>query len=203
MQLQDNTIEFPEKSGIYAIINIVNDKHYIGSAVNFKIRRRLHFNELKRNEHRNSKLQNSWNKNWPFDFIFVILECCDKEKLIEREQLWIDNLKPEYNILKIAGSVLGHKHDDETRAKMSANQNRSQETRKRRSEALLGRKQTKEHITNMAATKIGFKHSEITKQRMRESAIKRGLSNNFKESLKKYYNRNKNFVLDEKCQIQL
>lgn len=204
MQLQDNIqIEFPERSGIYAIVNTINDKHYVVSAVNFKIRRRLHFNELKRNEHKNSKLQNFWNKNWSFNFIFIILEYCKPDQLIECEQYWIDKLKPEYNILKIAGSVLGHKHDDETRAKMSANQNRSEETRKRRSEGQLGRKQSKEHIANMVATKIGFKHSEKTKQQMKDSAKKRGLSDNFKRSLEKYYNRNKNFILDGKCLIRL
>ena len=40
--------------------------------------------------------------------------------LIKREQYYIDLLKPEYNILKIAGSSLGKVHTKETRAKMSS-----------------------------------------------------------------------------------
>ena len=38
----------------------------------------------------------------------------------EKEQYYINLLKPEYNILKVAGSRLGHKHTDETRVKMAA-----------------------------------------------------------------------------------
>lgn len=203
MQLQDNNqLEFPEKSGIYAIINIVNDKHYIGSAVNLKIRRRLHTNELKRNEHKNLKLQNSWNANWPFHFIFVILEHCEKNNLIQREQFWIDCLAPEYNINKIAGSMLGHRHDTATRIKMSANQNRSEECKKRRSEGQLGKKQTKQHINNMIASKKGFRHSQKTKIKMSEAAKKRGVQKSFREGHKKYFENKFKLELDNKCLIQ-
>jgi group I intron endonuclease len=41
--------------------------------------------------------------------------------LIEREQYYLDLLKPEYNICKIAGSTLGFKHSELTKAKMSIN----------------------------------------------------------------------------------
>ena len=47
-------------------------------------------------------------------FRLDILEYCDKEKVIEREQYYIDLMKPEYNILKLAGSSLGYKHTEET-----------------------------------------------------------------------------------------
>jgi group I intron endonuclease len=43
-----------------------------------------------------------------------ILEYCDISTVIEREQYYLDKLKPEYNILKIAGSRLGCKHSSET-----------------------------------------------------------------------------------------
>jgi group I intron endonuclease len=54
------------------------------------------------------------------NFNLEILEYCDSKDLIIREQYYIDLLKPEYNILKKAGSLLGFKHSDETRAKLSA-----------------------------------------------------------------------------------
>lgn len=38
-----------------------------------------------------------------------------------REQYYIDSLNPEYNILKMAGSRLGHKHSEETKAKLRKN----------------------------------------------------------------------------------
>src|SRR5947209_20238381 len=54
------------------------------------------------------------------NFTIKILEYCDSEKCIEREQYYIDLLKPKYNILKRAGSSLGFKHTEETLAKISA-----------------------------------------------------------------------------------
>jgi group I intron endonuclease len=39
--------------------------------------------------------------------------------LLLREQNFLDTLLPEYNILKTAGSMLGHKHSPETIAKLS------------------------------------------------------------------------------------
>lgn len=42
-----------------------------------------------------------------------------KENLLMREQFWIDNLKPAYNILPVAGSNLGYQHTEETKQKIS------------------------------------------------------------------------------------
>jgi len=38
--------------------------------------------------------------------------------LLEREQYYLDNLQPEYNIVKTAGSTLGYKHTEESLEKM-------------------------------------------------------------------------------------
>ena len=43
-----------------------------------------------------------------------------REKCIKREQHYLNLLKPEYNILNTAGSLLGFKHSNETKAKISA-----------------------------------------------------------------------------------
>lgn len=47
-----------------------------------------------------------------------ILEYCDVDKTINREQYYIDNLKPEYNLLVKAGSTSGYKHNQETLDKL-------------------------------------------------------------------------------------
>src|SRR5688572_20856885 len=52
-------------------------------------------------------------------FSLEILEYCDSSDLINREQYYIDLLKPEYNILQIAGSSIGKLHRDETKIKIS------------------------------------------------------------------------------------
>ena len=53
------------------------------------------------------------------NFSLDILEYCDKNVLIEREQYYLDNLNPEYNILKAANSRKGSKHSLKTKALMS------------------------------------------------------------------------------------
>lgn len=47
-----------------------------------------------------------------------ILEYCDKDITIEREQYYIDNCQPTYNICKVAGSSLGRMTRDVTRLKL-------------------------------------------------------------------------------------
>jgi group I intron endonuclease len=53
-------------------------------------------------------------------FSLEILEFCVESVIIEREQHYINLLKPEYNTLKIAGSTWGYLHSDEARAKIAA-----------------------------------------------------------------------------------
>jgi group I intron endonuclease len=51
------------------------------------------------------------------NFILEILEYCEPQEAIKREQYYLNFLKPEYNILKIAGSTLGFKHSEKTLSK--------------------------------------------------------------------------------------
>jgi len=94
-------------SGIYCIINIKNGKQYIGSSKNIRTRLYNHFYTLKKLKHCNILLQNSWNNNTENDFNFYILEKCEENKLISREQFYIDILKPLYNItLEVDRNIL-------------------------------------------------------------------------------------------------
>lgn len=86
------------KSGIYCIINIKNNKKYIGSSKNIYQRLSSHRSYLRSNSHGNRKLQNSWNKHGELLFDYYVYEFCDEELLINREQFYIDTIKPEYNI---------------------------------------------------------------------------------------------------------
>lgn len=99
-----------KQSGIYKITNKINGKIYIGSAVNFNMRKNCHLSDLRLNKHHSPKLQNAFNKHKEHNFKFEVLELVeDKTQLIIREQHYIDILKPKYNICKIAGSTLGLK----------------------------------------------------------------------------------------------
>lgn len=64
------------------------------------------------------------------NFQLEILEYTTLENILEREQYYLDFLKPEYNILKIAGSSLGFKYSEETKAKMKVRSKKQQENLK-------------------------------------------------------------------------
>lgn len=112
------------ESGIYCIINKIDGKCYIGSAINLQKRNKVHFQELKNNRHYNSYLQNVYNKYGLEFFEFIILEYIEKEKLIEKEQYYLDLFESYksvngYNLCPNAGSILGLNRGDEFRRKMS------------------------------------------------------------------------------------
>ena len=103
------------RKGIYLITNVINKKQYVGSSFNVYYRMQNHRCRLAKNNHKNPKLQNGYNKYGLSKFAFTILEFVeDKDKLLEREQYYIDLLKPWYNILQFAGNVSGLKHTPET-----------------------------------------------------------------------------------------
>jgi len=51
-------------------------------------------------------------------FSLEILEYCEASKAVSIEQHYLDHLKPQYNILKEAGSSLGFKHSTEAKSKI-------------------------------------------------------------------------------------
>ena len=110
------TKELWKKSGIYCIVNTDNQKKYVGSSKNIYQRMQKHRACLRKNVHENKKLQNSWNKHGENSFQYFILEFCSEELLIEREQFYIDTLKPWYNITI---EVQRLKMSEESRVKMS------------------------------------------------------------------------------------
>jgi group I intron endonuclease len=109
-------------SGIYAIVNTVNNKMYVGSTVSFKKRWSKHRTQLKGAKHQSKYLQSSYKKYGKECFSYEVIEYVeDKNTLLDREQVWLDFFKPQYNWAKKAyAPTLGKKLSDETRAKMSA-----------------------------------------------------------------------------------
>lgn len=103
-----------ENVGIYQIKNKTNNKSYIGSSSRLNFRWKRHLTDLKCNIHHSLALQRAFHKYGHDNFEFIILENCDEDKLIEREQYYLDILLPEYNICKVAGNCAGVKHTEET-----------------------------------------------------------------------------------------
>jgi group I intron endonuclease len=59
---------------IYKIVNLVNDKFYVGSTTNQKVRFRQHRKLLRGNRHHCKHLQAAWNKYGEIKFAFEIVE---------------------------------------------------------------------------------------------------------------------------------
>ena len=96
-----------QEAGIYKIRNNITSDFYIGSAANLRYRWYNHRNALGANRHSNQHLQSAWNKYGADAFEFIVIELCEKSKLLEREQFYIDSESPAYNINRIASSPLG------------------------------------------------------------------------------------------------
>lgn len=131
--------ENKNKSGVYRLNNIIIGKSYIGSSVNLVCRFNNYYsivfleNKVKKGP---SIIYNSLLKYSYYNFSVDILEYCESYLLIAREQYYMDILKPEYNILKVAGSVLGLKHSEVTKAKMRINNIGKKHTYKTRQKKL-------------------------------------------------------------------
>jgi group I intron endonuclease len=116
------------KTGVYEILNTITNERYIGSASRvgksnslsgFYVRFDKHKLLLKNNKHYNIHLQRAYNKYGENNFNFNVLSICPPEYCIKLEQWFLDNLKPEYNIRKIADSNKGIKFTAEHKEKLS------------------------------------------------------------------------------------
>lgn len=113
---------YNNKSGVYKITCLVNNKIYIGSSINIYERWKTHLKELKHNYHSNEHLQNAWNLYGKDNFVFEVLELCDKNIVRNREQYYIDLTKCYdknigFNILpKVDNTIVA----EETKKKISS-----------------------------------------------------------------------------------
>ncbi len=173
-------------SGIYLIINLVNNKLYAGSAIDFDDRWRLHRLELNRNNHHNRHLQAAWNKYGEDNFKFYVIEYTSAYNLEEREQHWIERLKATdhsigYNICKAGRNRDGVKASEETRKRLSESHKghkQSEETKAKRRLIMAGnqfnkgRKHSAEEIAKRVKANTGKKRSAEGRANM--SAAQRG-----------------------------
>lgn len=135
------------RSGIYEIVNTVNGKRYVGSAALFTQRFAAHRMMLRRGTHHSRYLQAAWAKYGEATFAFTKLVCCAPADLLHFEQMLIDELRPEYNICRIAGNALGVRWSDEAKARHSLIQ--------KANPTFKGRKHTPETLAKMAEAQRG------------------------------------------------
>jgi group I intron endonuclease len=80
-------------SGIYAIVNLINGKFYIGSSTSVGRRIAEHIGELRAGRHYNARLKNAWNKYGESAFAFVLVESVEPSKCKVSEQNYLDQTR--------------------------------------------------------------------------------------------------------------
>jgi len=152
-------------SGVYFITNIVNGNKYIGSSVNVTRRWHDHVLDLRNNRHNNKHLQAAWNKYGAGSFAFSMLCFCEKPQLLVKEQEFLENCNPEYNIAKDASApMLGRRHTAEARAKISLSKQGVNNPN-------FGKQLPPEIKAKIRVVRIGAIHSDATKQKMSDACV--------------------------------
>lgn len=152
------------KSGVYMWTNMVNGKIYVGSSVDLSKRLRNYFNISYLSDLKDIMIIYKALLAHGFDnFKLEILEYCNSSQLIEREQYYIDLLKPEYNILKVARSSLGVKRSIETKAKIRAGAlSRSEEALAKNREHLKKLNASQQHKDHLVKLNTSLEHISKT-----------------------------------------
>ncbi|TPG66064.1 GIY-YIG nuclease family protein [Hymenobacter nivis] len=161
--------EHINSAGIYRISNTVNSRTYVGSAKKLGARFRSHKSLLLKGKHNSVIMQRFYDKHGAGFLIFDLVELCDEDQLLEREQHYIDSEQPSFNIRKQADRNSGIKRRPETIAKMRA-------MGKERAKTDAG----KAHIALMRATpssgNTGHKHTDETRAKISANQNRKALS---------------------------
>lgn len=149
---------------VYRIWDTESGQSYIGSTKDFRKRIAGHRYKLKYGRHHAPRLQGAWEKRKD-KFVFQILEMVNySEELCLREQWWMELFqsyipKIGYNESHYAGMPYGPRlplHVKQRISRQSAKRKASPETRRRMSESMLGKKNTKRHNLNISRAQAFF-----------------------------------------------
>lgn len=171
--------------GIYKIINVINNKFYVGSAVNFAERKRKHWWMLRKGTHANKHLQAAWDKYGEQAFAFVIVEEHTSDaNILTAENVWLHEHVGKdhcYNLATNATApqlgMFGEKnamygktfaHTEEAKAKIakaSAERVQTDEEKLKRKRTMRGHIVPKETRAKISATLSGDGNFWYGKQR--------------------------------------
>ena len=88
----------------------MDGKYYIGSSLKLNSRLNDYFQDWYYKDRANLIIVRAILKYGMGNFALLILEFTEKENTLVRVQFWLEELKPEYNILTQAGNSAGFKH---------------------------------------------------------------------------------------------
>lgn len=181
------------RPAIYQVLCTKSGNSYIGSSTDYVTRWGEHRRALRAGKHHAFILQRAWNRHGEAAFRFQVIEhVADDATILDREQHWIEAVRPKYNSAKFAGSGRGFRHSEETKARLSAmfkgrkmppftaehrerlaaanrGKKLSPETVAKVRAANLGRRNTPEAIARMCAAQKGRVFTEEHKQRLSEA----------------------------------
>lgn len=106
------------KSGIYQISNIIDDRVYIGSTNWLRDRYRHHKRQLIKGVNPSILLQRFASKYGVDKLIFSVLELVEEDKLLEREEYYLNIFNCKFNAMLTPQRVKGYKHTNDTVKKM-------------------------------------------------------------------------------------
>jgi len=170
------------KTGVYCWLNAANGKRYIGSGAKcLQGRKEHHLNDLASNRHWNRHLQAAWNKYGADRFQFCVLEYCESDLCLVREQYWIDHYQAAdqrfgYNLSPTAGSPLGVRRSEKTKkliSKVKKKQGLSPELRQKIVAANRRRRGTKRGPNKVQSSHKGRKLSALHKAALAAAWVRR------------------------------
>ena len=105
------------------------------------------------------------------NFSLTIIEYCDPEKCIVREEYYIKSLAPEYNIILVPSlpPMSGREHSDETKQKIS-------DALKGEKNHFFGKTHSYETLKKMSEAKLGEKHPRFGKNHSEETLKKMSIA---------------------------
>jgi group I intron endonuclease len=196
-------------AGIYKIINLINNKCYIGKSNNILLRlkdHKRHINSLPYSLYR--AIRKYKIENFSFEIIELIERNTNKKlnkELLSREKYYIKKFKSHsklgYNMTDGGEGIVGFHHSKETKIKCSESQQgeksvwygkkHTEETKQKQSKTALkryadirknnnGKSFLKEHCENISKGLIGIKRSEEVRRNISEGHKGLYLSGNFK-----------------------
>lgn len=156
-------------SGIYLIKNIINNKVYVGQAVNILKRIRKHIDSLTNNKHINKHLQRSFNKYGieNFEYSVVCSVPVEQLNLAEKSAIYMfTSTNPLFGFNKTTGGE-GGIPTEEIRKKISeatTGKPKSEEHKKKLSKALTGEKSPMfgKHLSEETRKKMSANHADMS-----------------------------------------
>ena len=102
--------------GVYKITNTVTGDFYIGSSKNIKQRWAAHKHQSVWKNYPNSQMYLDMQKYGVDKFVFEVLEEVEPEELKEKEQQFIETLKPAYNQMNANGWDIERRKESKRKA---------------------------------------------------------------------------------------